>query len=100
MKFCKVTNVKNTSKQCKLAEFLAMVFQNYNNVISACIAQLDVNKPFKQTKRDLKPILSLSFNRKNHFIKYMYSVVLTTKLDKEINIFIALTLKIVRFCFL
>ena len=68
-------------------------------MISARIAQLNVNKLFKQTKKkDLKPILSLSFDGKNRFVEY--SVVLSTKLDKEINI-LALILKIIRsFCFL
>ena len=68
------------------------VFQNYDVVDSARIAQLDVNKRFKQTKTDLKPILSLTFNRIDRCIEY--SVVLSAKLDEVINI-ISLPLKII-----
>ena len=65
---------------------------------SSRIEQLDANKPFKQTKTYLKPILSLTFDRKDRCIEY--SVVLSAKLDKVIDIF-ALPLKIIlRFCVL
>lgn len=60
-------------------------------MISPRIAQLDVNKPFKPTKRDLELIVSFTFDRKDRFIEY--SVALSTKLDKVINILV-LTLNI------
>ena len=62
------------------------------------MAQLDVNKLFKRTKTDLKLILSLTFNRKDHCLDC--SVVLSAKPDKVINIF-ALPLKVIlSLCFL
>ena len=62
LKFFKVTNFKKMSKERKLAESLPQkIFHNYDGVISERIAQLDVNKPFKQTKTDLKPRLIVIF---------------------------------------
>ena len=86
------------SKERELAESLPQkFFQNYDGVISERIAQLDVNKPFKQTKTDLRPILSLSFDSKDLCIEY--SVVLSAKLDKVINSFALPLKKKIGLCF-
>ena len=67
-------------------DFLAQCFfffEGYDGVDSARIAKHAINKPFKQTKTDLQPSLSLTFKRKNRCIEY--SVVLSSKLDKVIR---------------